>query len=249
MNYKKKKDCLFVDFYDKFYSFYLDLKQLEDLKIIPVIDEIRIERINDDYFLIPYNYKYSHRIYDGIIYEQDDYLDKFRKTWASILGRVTNKDNRDYKNYGGRGIKLEFESFHQFYKELYPSYIEAIKKYPNEKISIDRIDVNKNYSKENIRWIPMPWQNSNRRQNKWIKIISPNENIFLTKNLFNFSMYMDMNYNTIYDNLIYQTNNSQGWKFEYIDIKDYENLPINEIDIIINITNYPNYKIVYKKEA
>jgi len=101
LNYKKKQNCLFVDFYDKFYSFYLDLKQLEKLKIIPPIDEIRIERINNDYFLIPYNYKYSHRIYDSVIYEKDDYLDKFRKTWSSILGRITNKNNKDYKNYGG----------------------------------------------------------------------------------------------------------------------------------------------------
>ena len=60
---------------------------------------------------------------------------------------------------------------------------------------------------------------------------------------------MDINYNTAHDNLIYQTNNTQGWKFEYINIKNYKNLPINEIDIIIDITNYPNYKIVYKKEA
>jgi len=95
----------------------------------------------------------------------------------------------------------------------------------------------------------MSWQNSNRRQNKWIKIISAENKVYLTKNLFNFSTYMDINYNTVYDNLIYQTHNTQGWKFEYINIKKYKNLPINEIDVILEITNYPEYKILYKKEV
>ena len=132
---------------------------------------------------------------------------------------------------------------------MYTSYLEAVNKYPNEKISINRIDVNGNYSVKNCRWLPLSLQNGNRRQNKWIKITSPNKDIFLTKNLFNFSVYMKLHYHTIHENLIHKTNNTQGWKFEYIDIKKYKNLPINEIDVILEITNYPEYKILYKEEV
>ena len=246
---EKKIFLIFVDFYDKFYQFYLELKQLEEQKIIFHIDEFHVERINDDYFLIPYSNKYSHRRYEGIIYENDKYIEIFRKKWNQMKDRITNKNNHAYKDYGGRNIIIEFESFYQFYKLMYTSYLEAVNKYPNEKISIDRIDVNGNYSVKNCRWLPLSLQNGNRRQNKWIKITSPNKDIFLTKNLFNFSVYMKLHYHTIHENLIHKTKNTQGWKFEYIDIKKYKNLPINEIDVILEITNYPEYKILYKKEV
>jgi len=40
-------------------------------------------------------------------------------------------------------------------------------------------------------------------------------------------------------NYIYNT-----WKFTYIS--KYKDLPLNKINVILDITNYPNYKMVYE---
>ena len=238
-----KPDMYFVDFYDTFYSFYKESLQLNPIKFI-------FEQFNEQLYLIPIVKNDKTVTYDGHIYLNEPYFNNFCSIWEGIRTRTNNPNNEYFNHYGGRKISSDgYKHFIDFYKKLYNDYKKAIKQYPNEKITIDRIDVNKNYCKENIRWIPISWQNGNRKQNKWIKIISAENKVYLTKNLFNFSTYMNINYNTAHDNLIYQTNNTQGWKFEYINIKNYKNLPINEIDIIIDITNYPNYKIVYKKEA
>src|SRR5271166_1865830 len=44
------------------------------------------------------------------------------KAWASIIQRCTNPRNRDYKQYGGRGITVcpEWSDFKAFYDEIGP---------------------------------------------------------------------------------------------------------------------------------
>lgn len=87
--------------------------------------------------------------------------------WKSIKYRCYCKTSRDYKNYGGRGIimcdewKNDFRSFYDW----------AIKNgYKEEKtnkginiLTIDRIDVNKNYCPENCRFVTNDVQAKNKR--------------------------------------------------------------------------------------
>ena len=71
--------------------------------------------------------------------------------------RCLNEKSKDYPSYAGRGIKIcqqWIDSFEAFYKDM------------GEKpkgTSLDRIDVNGNYSKENCRWATASEQQRNKR--------------------------------------------------------------------------------------
>lgn len=82
------------------------------------------------------------------------------KIWTSILSRCTNKEHKQYKNYGGRGIGIskEWLDFNQFCKDLPPR--------PYEEYELDREDNNKGYCKNNCRWVSRITNQRNRRNNR-----------------------------------------------------------------------------------
>lgn len=94
--------------------------------------------------------------------KQKTYDKNFYCTWNNIETRCGNKNVKDYKNYGGRGIKNEWESFEEFKKDMYESYLEHKKN--NSYTSINRINNNGNYCKENCNWATIKEQNNNKRK-------------------------------------------------------------------------------------
>ena len=86
-------------------------------------------------------------------------IPKLYNVWSTMKSRCLNKNNEKYHNYGGRGIKvcdewLEFDPFYRWSKEN--GYKEGL--------SIDRIDVNGNYSPDNCRWADIETQSYNKRE-------------------------------------------------------------------------------------
>lgn len=86
------------------------------------------------------------------------------KNWASMTQRCKNPNNPDFKNYGGRGIKIckRWARFENFFKDMGHR--------PTAKHSIDRKDNDGNYCRSNCRWATVSQQRNNRRNNRLFRI-------------------------------------------------------------------------------
>lgn len=86
------------------------------------------------------------------------------KIFHNMKNRCYNKENPNYHHYGGRGITICEEWMQDFssFKEW------ALKSGYNDKLTIDRVDVNGPYSPDNCRWVTMKVQQNNKRNGNTI---------------------------------------------------------------------------------
>lgn len=92
-------------------------------------------------------------------------------TWRAINDRCLCPTNANYKDYGGRGIKIcsRWQGEHGF-----ANFIEDMGLKPSYKVgptgrarySLDRIDVDGDYCPENCRWATQSQQSNNTRKNR-----------------------------------------------------------------------------------
>lgn len=87
-----------------------------------------------------------------------------RNRWSHMVDRCTNERSTHYKSYGGRGIKCHYDLFIDFYDDFYESYMEHSEKYGADNTTIDRINVNNDYIKDNMRWATWAIQHKNKRK-------------------------------------------------------------------------------------
>lgn len=96
---------------------------------------------------------------------------KFVTAWDEMKRRCNNKNFKQYKDYGGRGIKVcdRWNIFAYFFIDMWSSYLIHIKKYGMRDTTLDRINSNKGYSKENCKWSTRKEQQYNRTNTIKIK--------------------------------------------------------------------------------
>ena len=119
--------------------------------------------------------------------------------WHNMKNRCCNKNTYNYKYYGERGIVVCDEwlnDFQTFYNWAYENDY-------NDKLTIDRINVNGNYEPSNCKWSTAKQQARNRRDNKNYTINGE------THCLKEWCEILGLNYNTVQTRIC-----TRGWPIE-----------------------------------
>lgn len=84
---------------------------------------------------------------------------KIYRIYEAMHDRCYLQTSKSYLRYGGRGIKIceKWHTFEGFFEDMGATYQEGL--------SIERIDTNGDYCKENCTWIPKNEQAKNKRNN------------------------------------------------------------------------------------
>lgn len=83
--------------------------------------------------------------------------------WADMKKRCLDERDRAYKHYGGRGISVceDWYDFEKFYEWAKMSGY-------NDTLTLDRMNVNGNYTPDNCKWTTWKEQQNNRRSSRMI---------------------------------------------------------------------------------
>lgn len=85
------------------------------------------------------------------------------KAWAAVKTRCTNLRQKQWMDYGGRGIKMcdaWLDSFEAFYADIGPL--------PASGYTVERNDNTKGYEPGNVRWATRTEQQRNKRNSRMI---------------------------------------------------------------------------------
>lgn len=115
--------------------------------------------------------------------------ERFYLIWVDMRRRTTNPNCNSYCNYGARGISSDYyKNFIDFYDDMYESYQKHIQEFGIKNTTLDRIYVNGNYEKNNLKWSTIKEQNNNTRNQLRTYIgISPEGEKYIFHNIRQFS--------------------------------------------------------------
>lgn len=147
---------------------------------------------------------------------------KFYYTWQAMKSRIYNESYCHYDRCGGRGLSCDYNSFVDFYDDMYDSYINALKVL-GDKISIDRIDNDIGYIKGNLRWTTQEHQVRNSTKVKEFYAVSPNKEYYKSNNQRQFAINHGLNDKQIGAVLHGRFKTTLGWKFTFEPFDNVDN--------------------------
>lgn len=83
--------------------------------------------------------------------------------WRSMVHRCSNPRNKQFKNYGGRGIQVC-----ERWRDNFENFLADMGEAPTG-MTLDRENNNGNYEPSNCRWATGSEQHRNTRRNVWLK--------------------------------------------------------------------------------
>lgn len=119
------------------------------------------------------------------------------KIWAGMKNRCQNPKNSSYELYGEKGIALcgRWQKFENFWEDMKDGYADNL--------SIDRVDNDKGYYKENCRWATQKQQQNNRGNNHLVSFNGE------TKTLKQWAESIGINYRILSNRI-----NTYNWSIE-----------------------------------
>ena len=125
--------------------------------------------------------------------DREDY--RFYRIWGDMNYRCNTPTCKAYKNYGARGISVcdKWRHYNGFKEDMWETYKEHVARYGEKQTTLDRIDVNGNYTPENCKWSNYTEQCINKRDKLYYvgirlsdnyKVLFNNRTEFCKKNNF-----------------------------------------------------------------
>ena len=145
------------------------------------------------------------------------YKTRLYSIWHGMKQRCKCINAARYSDYGGRGIKAcaEWYDFINFKKDMYESYLDHFDKFGEKNTSLDRIDNNSGYNKENCRWATLQEQTDNSRTVKYFKATDKDGNVYVGKNVTKFCREHSLASKRIFDLANGRRKSHKGWTIEY----------------------------------
>lgn len=112
------------------------------------------------------------------------------KIYDGMVQRCYNEKSTRYNNYGGRGIKVC-----RRWKESIQNFIDDMGDRPSLNHTLDRKDVNGDYTPENCKWATYTEQNRNQTNNVYLSYLGEE------KLLIEWCEFLDLNYSEVYNRL------------------------------------------------
>ena len=138
----------------------------------------------------------------------------FYERWQSMRFRTTNPNYDHYDCYGGRGINSdEFEHFIDFYDSMFDSFVEKANEIGEKNVSLDRIDPDGNYTKDNCRWIHKNDQPKNQRRTVDFIAIFPDGHEEVCRNVREFAKTHNLDDQSIRDCISGKFKQHKNYKF------------------------------------
>jgi hypothetical protein len=83
------------------------------------------------------------------------------RVWKHVIKRCTNRNAKEWPNYGGRGITVCDQ-----WRNDFAAFLADAGKRPSDEHTLDRINNDGNYEPGNVRWTTRKQQNLNKRTNR-----------------------------------------------------------------------------------
>jgi len=117
---------------------------------------------------------------------------RFYRIWAKIIQRCYNERCENFRFYGNKGIEMSkdwFDNFENFKEDMYESYIDHVEEFGEIDTTIDRINSEGDYCKENCQWATRYEQTQNTRNHKQMEVtrkdisrINPKISVYVYRN-------------------------------------------------------------------